>query len=225
MREIQKYRYIMAAVLTVTVFAMGVLFSNLVDDRRYQSLQNEIQEDSVEMESRNLQLSYLKSSNVQSCSALKAGLSDIIQGYNDRLSNVQNYQDDSFFKENRFRTVKREYIISGIRYWMYAEEVKDKCDYNADTVLFFTENLFGDSSCDDCTRVGSELSILKKKHGEEFLLFSVPTSLNDGAVDMLEEQYNVTSTPTIVINGEKEFEGFNTSQEIEQKLNASVTER
>lgn len=223
MREIQKYRYIMAAILTVTVFVMGVLFSNLMDDRRYQSLQNKIREDRVEMESRNLQLSYLKSLDVHSCSALKTGLSSIIEGYNYRLSKVQNYQENSFFNENRFRTIKREYILSGIRYWFYAEELKERCDYDADTVLFFTDNLFGESNCEECSNLGSELTILKKKYEDKFLLFSIPTSLDDGSVTMLERQFNITTTPSLVINGEKKIEGFHTSQEIEKKLNTSVT--
>lgn len=218
MREIQKYRYILAAVLTLTVFVMGVLFSNLMDDRRYQSLQNEIQENNIEMESRQIQLSYLKSADVQSCDALEAGLTDIIEGYNGRLEKVQRYQESSFFKKDRFRAVKREYILSGVRYWMYAQELRDKCDYNSNTVLFFTQDIFGNSECPECNRMGKELIYLKKKYGGKFLLFTMPTTLDDGAVNMLEQQYNVTETPTVILNGEEKIVGYNSSREIEQEL-------
>jgi hypothetical protein len=224
MRKIQKYRYVLAAVLTLTVFVMGMLFSNLMDTQRYQQLQNEMQENNVEMESRQLQLSYLKSPGVESCAALEAGLSDIVEGYNSRLEKVQQYQENSFFRKEQFRTIKRKYIISGVRYWMYAQELRDKCDYNATNVLFFTENLFSDENCQECRSVGSELSILKKRYGGDFLLFTIPTELDDGSVNVLEQQFNVTETPTIVANGgEEKIVGFNTSSEISQRLNLSET--
>lgn len=219
MREVQKYRYILAAVLTVTVFVMGVLFSNMMDAQRYQSLKNRIQQNSVEMESRQLQLSYLKSPEVNSCRALEAGLTDIVKGYNARLSDVQQYQKNSFFNRQQFRIVKREYVLSGIRYWMYAQRLRDKCNYSANTVLFFTRNLFGKSNCDKCTSLGSKLTLLKKKYEDELLIFTIPTSLDDGAVEMLERQYNITETPSLVINGRKKIEGKYTVNQVEKKLN------
>lgn len=221
MREIQKYRYIIAGILTITVFVMGMLFSNLMDDRRYQELQNEMQQNNVEMESRQLQLSYLKSPGVESCAALEAGLSDIVEGYNSRLENVQQYQENSFFQQKQFKTIKRKYILSGVRYWMYAQELRDKCNYNATTVLFFTENMFSEDDCQSCKNIGTELTILKRRHDRDFLVFTMPTELDDGAVNILEQQYNVTKTPTLVVNGEEKIEGYMTSGEISQKLNLS----
>ncbi|MFB6158417.1 MAG: hypothetical protein ABEJ95_02015 [Candidatus Nanohalobium sp.] len=225
MREIQKYRYVMAGVLTVAVFVLGVLFSNFMDDTRYQSLENEMQQTQVEMESRQLQLSYLKSSEVQSCDAIEAGLKEIVEGYNKRLRRVQQYQENSFFQEEQFRTMKREYILSGIRYWLYAQELRDRCDNGSNTVLFFTSSLFSESECDECSSLGTELTLLKKEYGEELLVFTVPTSLDDGAVEMLEKQYNITETPAVVLNGEEKLEGFHSSDEIEEELNLSGKER
>lgn len=209
----------MAGALVLVVFILGVLFSNMMDDRRYEKLQNEVRDNSIQIESRQLQLSYLKSSEVQSCSALQTGLSDIIRSYNDRLGKVQAFQKNSIFKEKQFKDTKHQYTLSGIRYWMYTQELRRKCDYNATTVLFFTENLFGNSDCDDCTGIGAELSIIKKKYEDQFLLFTIPTSLDDGAVNALENQYNITKTPTLIINGEKKLEGFQNKSSIEKAMN------
>ncbi|MFB6100224.1 MAG: hypothetical protein ABEK16_03025 [Candidatus Nanohalobium sp.] len=225
MRKIQKYRYVLAAVLTLTVFTMGMLFSNLMDTQRYQQLQNEMQENNVEMESRQLQLSYLKSPEVESCAALQAGLSDIVKGYNSRLEKVQQYQENSFFKEQQFKIIKRKYILSGIRYWMYAQNLRSKCDYNATTVLFFTRNLFGDEKCRKCSSVGVELTLLKKRYDGELLVFTIPTKLDDGAVNILEQQYNVTSTPALVVNGEKKIEGYRSAGRLSELMNLSETGR
>jgi hypothetical protein len=200
---------------------MGVMFSNLLDDRRYQGLQNEMQENIVEMESRQLQLSYLKSPEVESCTALEAGLGDIVKGYNSRLGKVQQYQENSFFKEQQFKTIKRKYILSGVRYWMYSQELRKRCNYNATTVLFFTENLFGEDECEKCSNIGSELTLLKKRHDGNLLVFTIPTQLDDGAVNILEQQYNVTETPTLVVNSQQKIQGYRSSGQLSRLMNLS----
>lgn len=226
MREVRKYRYFFAAVLTVIIFLLGVLFSNFVDDTRYSSLKNDINQDNVELESRQLQLNYLQSDNVKSCGALEAGLRDIVQGYNNRLSNLQNYQKRSFFKQEEFGTMKHSYILSGIRYWMFAQELRQKCDYNADTVLFFTKGIGNDQNCPDCGSMGEQLTILKRKYGESLLVFTVPTNIEDGMVDMLEGQYNITERPTIIINGNEsqKIEGLRSRNYVERQLTVSSGE-
>lgn len=224
MREVKKYRYLFAAVLTITIFVLGILFSNLVDDQRYSSLQNEIQEDNVEMESWQLQMNYISSDNMASCSTLEKGLQDVVSNYNSRLDNLQNYQEDSFFRSEDFESMKNLYILSGLRYWMFAEELQDKCDYDVDTVLYFTTKIGEAEECEACGYTGEQLSFLKQKYGEELLVFTVPTEFNDGMVDMLEAQYNVTEVPTVIVNENRtnRLEGRASTEDIEQLVNNST---
>ena len=220
MREVQKYRYLFAAVLTIVIFVLGILFSNFVDGARTNSLRTEIQQNNVELESRQLQLNYLQSDNVESCSALEAGLKDIVSGYNERLGNLQGYSQQSFFNQQEFDVMKQSFILSGVRYWMFAQELRHKCDYNDNTALFFTSEIGDQGECADCGKMGEQLSLLKKKYGDRLLVFTVPTEMEDGMIDMLEGQYNVTEIPTVVINGNKtkKIEGFKSRKIIERNL-------
>ena len=223
MRDMKKYRYLFAAVLTITIFVLGMLFSNLVDGQRYQSLQNEIQEDNVEMESWQLQMNYLSSDNMASCATLEKGLQDVVSNYNDRLGNLQSYQEESFFRSDDFESMKNLYILSGLRYWMFAEELQNKCDYDVDTVLYFTTQIGEADSCDACGYTGEQLSFLKQKYGEKLLVFTVPTEFEDGMVDMLEAQYNVTEVPTVIVNENRtnKLEGRSSMNDIEKLINAT----
>jgi hypothetical protein len=220
MREVTKYRYFFAAVLTLVIFVMGILFSNFVDQTRYDSLRTEVRDNRVELESRQLQLNYLRSDNIQSCSALEAGLKDIVSGYNKRLGNLQTFMENSFFNREEFRVMKQSYILSGIRYWMFAEEIRDKCDYEANTILFFTSEIGGGEECPECGKMGEQLSVLKKKYEDNLLIFTIPMSMDDGMVEMLEGQYNVTDVPTVVVNGNssKRIEGFKSRRVVEDYL-------
>ncbi len=227
MREVKKYRYLFAAVLTLLIFMLGVMFSNLMDDKRYSALQEDIQDDNIALESRQLQLSYLQSDNVESCSGLEAGLEDIVRNYNDRLDNLQNYEDRSFFRSDDFESMKNLYVLSGLRYWMFSEELKEQCDdYDVDTVLYFTTQIGDAEDCDACGYTGEQLSLLKHEYGEDLLVFTVPTEFDDGFVDVLKSQYNITEIPTIIANQDedKRLEGRASTQDIDALLNGEVAQ-
>jgi hypothetical protein len=224
MREVKKYRYFFAAILTIVIFVMGILFSNFVDQTRYDSLRTEVNQNNVELESQQLQLNYLRSESVQSCSALEAGLQEIVSGYNKRLGNLQSYRENSFFNKKEFETMKKSYILSGIRYWVFAQEIRQKCDYQADTVLFFTSQIGSANGCEECGKMGEQLSMLKKKYGDNLLIFTIPLEMEDGMVEMLEGQYNVTDVPAVVVNGNssKKIEGFRSRKVVEEYLLVEV---
>lgn len=224
MREVRKYRYIFAAVLTLVIFSLGMMFSNLVDDQRYSALQSEIQQDNVALESRQLQLNYLQSDNVESCEALESGLQEIVANYNNRLDNIQNYEENSFFRSNDFESMKELYVVSGLRYWMFAEELKRECDdYNADTVLYFTTEIGDAEDCDACGYTGEQLSFLKREYGDQLLVFTIPTNMDDGFVRMLEAQYEISEMPTIIANNNEShrLEGGVSKEEIEELVISS----
>jgi len=216
MRDIQKYRYVVAALLVVLVFSLGFLISNLADNTRASSLRNELQQDVVRIESRQLQLSYLESQS-QSCDALEAGLNNIVKGYNERLGKVQQYQDNSLLSSQRFETIKHQYIVSGIRYWLFAQQLRKKCEYSPNTVLFFTTDL-QKTDCSACEKEGQQLTLLKQVHQNQVLVFSVPVKMDDGLIKILERTYNVTETPTVVVNGNDTLAGYHSRSEIEKHL-------
>lgn len=224
MREIKKFRYFFAAILTLFIFTTGILASNFIDDTRQGALEQNIQQNNVDLESKQLQLNYIQSDRIDSCSAMETGLRNIVTSYNERLDNVQTYRQNSLFKQETFDTVERSYVLSGIRYYLFAQELREECDYEANTILFFTDSLNGEQNCEDCGALGSELSLLKNRYGEELLIFSIPLELDDGMVDLISAQYNVTNVPTLVINGDEKLEGYHTHAEIRENLDLNDDE-
>jgi len=214
MRDIKTSRYVLAAVLTAVIFTLGILFSNFIDDVRSDSLRTELQDDVLAIESRQMQLSLLESDHIQSCDVLETGLTNIIGNYNQNLDRVLNYKENSFFNEKDFETIRRRYILSGVRYWMFAQELRDKCDYTTNTFLFFSQ----DEDCKNCSRTGTQLTLLKKKYQDLVLTFLVPTNIEDGTVKILKDKYNVTSVPTVVINGNTKLEGYVPIEQLERNI-------
>lgn len=212
MSEIKKYRYLFAIILTALIFMLGVLGSNLVDDKRQSELQNSLQEDTTDLQSKQLLLRYLEDKD--SCELRQQGLTEIIEGYNNRLERVQSYEDRSFFQESEFRNIRRSYVLSGIEYWMFAEQIEAGCeDYDTNTILFFTEE-----ECDACERQGQTLSDIKRIYGDQVLIFSVYRGIDDSMINLLEEQYDIQEAPTLVINKNETVRGVQSRSNITEHL-------
>lgn len=213
MSEIKKYRYLFAALFTILIFTTGILTSNLIDDKRQSALQDTLEDDAADLQSRQLMMNYLD--NKDSCEMRKEGLSQIVEGYNDRLERVQSYEENSFFQSGSYENLRRRYVLSGIEYWMFAEETKKECpSYDPNTILFFTEQ-----GCDSCARQGETLSDIKRVYGEDVLVFVIYTDLEDSMIDLLKEEYNVSSPPGVVLNQNTVFDSLASRQNITRNLN------
>lgn len=212
MSEIKKYRYIFAALFTVLIFTMGILTSNLIDDRRQSALQDTLEDDAADLQSKQLMMNYLDGK--RSCDLRKEGLAQIVEDYNDRLERVQSYEEDSFFQSGSYENIRRRYVLSGIEYWMFAEKTKEECSsYDPNTVLFFTEQ-----GCENCAQQGEILSDLKRVHGKDILVFVIYTDLQDNMIELLKDEYNVDGPPAIVLNQNTTYNSLTSRQNITRNL-------
>lgn len=180
-------------------------------------LKSELEEGLTELKSTELQFMYLRSENFTSCSLITLGLRNTVRDYNKNLEKVQSYSG-GILKSEEYELLKRRYILSSLRYWIFAEDLRKNCDFNSTTLLFFTKSL-NNGERDVCEkRVAENLNKLKDKYGENLLVFTISTRLEVGLVDILKRQYNVTEVPTLVINGKKVLSGCLSQQRIEESI-------
>lgn len=218
-KEVNQYRYLFAAVLTVLVFVLGVSVSGVMDSQRTSALLKNNDANVLDLESQQLQLRYLKE-DAKTCETMETGLINIVRDYNARLNDLQTFRENSVMNKEDYKHIKRSYILSGIRYWMFSQDLRSRCDYGSSTVLFFTTTL-DKKDCQECKTAAHELDVLKKRYGRDLLIFSVPTTMDDGMVEILSERYNVTDPPVLVLNGEKVLNGTSSRSEIKNALNLS----
>ena len=103
--------------------------------------------------------------------------------------------------------------------YMLSQKVLAKCEQaNYSTVLYFYNN----SNCPNCTQQGYELLDVKKQLGDGLRVYSFDGGLGSDIVDMLELRYNVTTYPSLVIDGNQTYPGFRTGDWIGAQLNATV---
>ena len=90
-------------------------------------------------------------------------------------------------------------------------KIKEECDLETPVILYFYSNK-GD--CPDCKEQGFILSYLKRTTNAQ--IYSIDVNTDNGAVRALKAIYNITNTPSIIINEDtyKEFTNLKTIMEV-----------
>jgi hypothetical protein len=99
-------------------------------------------------------------------------------------------------------------MMSLIQFWSYWELYKKNCNSTVNTVLYF----YSINNCANCQAQGYVLSFLKTKYQDSIMVFSLDRDEDLYSLDLLKGVYNVTMSPTMIINNKK-YEGlFDTNQ-------------
>lgn len=205
-RKISKSKYIMAGVITLIIFSLGLSLGLLLEEQRY----NKAEEISQEQETRylSLQLQYLLLSTFESqagenCVILFATLQDAIDDLSGSLAQIIDYEKENSINEDDYLLISRIYTLDNLRYWLLADKAKESCDLNVVSILYFYSD-----DCPSCPNQGTILTYYKKLLGEQLLVFPINLDLRDDEpmVEVMMSMYNITKYPSIVVEGEK-YEG------------------
>lgn len=198
-RKLSKNKYLVAGVITFIVFLLGVFAGLFIETQRLTFTSKSLTQQKVNTASLQLQYVYLDSLQLEeNCEAVKEIFDSNLETLDQSMKRVQTYTDSSTVDEGEFTLLSREYILEQIKYWLLANQVKETCNFDIISVLsFFNEN------CDNCETQTFILEYFKKVLGEKFLLFHFNVDIKEPMISTLLTQYNITSYPTIIVEGEK----------------------
>ena len=91
--------------------------------------------------------------------------------------------------------------------------IKDQCNSNVSTILYFF-----DIQSDQSTQQGYVLDSIYNEYNKNLFIFPMDAEFDLGIIKILKEQYNVTKTPTIIVNEKEKFEGLTPKKEIVEVL-------
>ncbi len=222
-RKISTDKYIIAGVITLLIFLLGITIGIIVDDYRYNLVEEVNMEQEVNYLSLQSQYLYLNAfSSYDNCPMLSSALKGTIKDLSDSLSEVIAYeeQDEKKLSEKRKQIIMRRYLLDNLRYWLLAKESKDKCDLDIVPILYFYS-----SECPSCPNQGTILSYYKQLFGEKLLVFPINLDFREQEplVDIIMSQFNIVKQPTLVIDSVK-YEGVLNKEQLLKLICSSVKE-
>ncbi len=222
-RKISTDKYIIAGVITLLVFSLGITLGIIIDDYRYNLVEEVNMEQEVNYLSLQSQYLYLNAfSSYNNCPMLSTALKGTIKDLSDSLGEVIAYeeQDEKKLSEKRKQIIMRRYLLDNLRYWLLAKESKDKCDLDIVPILYFYS-----SECPSCPNQGTILSYYKQLFGEKLLVFPINLDFQEQEplVETVMSQFNIVKQPTLVIDNVK-YEGVLNKEQLLKLICSSVKE-
>jgi len=186
--------------LTVLIFTIGLFAGILLDNIRLESVKTRMTEiDNLWNDARLLQSYIQRLSDGNSTSYcgflleenLKAGDKIYKEG-----SMVEEYE-----KTNRFTPTlileKERYALLDLQFWLNSIDLKRICNANYSTVIYFYSQYNRTVEQGFQDRVLWEL---KQKCGPQIIYITFPADMEITTIEVIKSVYNITRTPSILIN-------------------------
>lgn len=197
-QKIKTKNLVLALALTSLVFILGIFIGNLFVSEKYNALTEMNSNIQIETSALELQFELIKDNP---CKIKDLGyLQDKVQLLGDRLTYLEGLYGKG---STKIIPLKKQYSQIQLRYWMLSKHIQDKCNDNSTLILYFYSN----TECDKCDKQGTILTAFKKSSSNEVKVYSFDSSIGDVLVKTLEEIYNITTVPSIVLNN-KTYSGF-----------------
>lgn len=122
---------------------------------------------------------------------------------------LETYSNNEKINQDEFDRLKRNHVLSQLRYWMLADDIQKTCpQLEIATVLYFYGT---EESCPDCEKQSFVLDYVKRLFKQNVLIFAFNAEeTHEKTIDLLLSSYNMTTLPGIIVN-DKIYNGFTDS--------------
>ncbi len=205
-REISSKRYIVAGIITLLIFLLGLALGSILEEQRYDWAQEV--NDAQDVEYLSLQLQYLlltTTQNKESCTVLSSTLQNSVSDLSESLAEIIDYEErNQAFPKEELLLIQRRYALDNIRYYLLSEKASESCSLEVVPILYFHQE-----KCETCADQGTLLTYYKKLLGDQLLVFPINTELEseEPMIQTFISLYNIQEYPSLVINGQT-HEGF-----------------
>lgn len=212
-RKISVQRIVLAFLLTTSIFIIGLFVGLSLTSERMTYLEGIAYTQRLDYNSLQLQELYLSVGvDNMSCTTIRHILDTSLTSVADAQSKIDTYMKDS--KEDGYVNIKRDYTIAQIRYWLLNQKIKQSCNSEDVSILYFYSN----DQCVECGAQGTILSYLKQKLGDRLLVFSIDNDfILEPMVGIIKQTYNITKVPSVVI-GDKAFDRLMTKDQLLEQV-------
>lgn len=199
MTTISKDVYILAFFITFGIFLLGLLLGFVIEGKRVMLVQEKNQEQKIDFSSAQLQYQFLQQlQNNKNCPALFTAFYDNLKDLEETRIRLEQYDRKATLDKKSFELLQREYFLAEMRYWLLASDIKQICDFDVVTALYFYSD---EDSCDTCENQAFVLSYLKSLFGDKLLVFSFNAQIDhEPLIDLLKTAHNVTVYPSVVVD-------------------------
>jgi len=186
--------------VTLILFGAGLLFGLWIGQEKVDALTQTTLDLESSIDNAELQFAMLDILEPEiACNYLIKSANELGKESDKLALEVERYENAQKISEKEFSALKKQYTSTIIRNWITLEKIKETCEGEYTTLLYFYSN----EQCNDCESQGIILTDMKDELSEDIMIFALDAHLNMMIVNTLRDSYNIYSYPSIVIDNEK----------------------
>lgn len=203
-------------IITVGIFVIGFMVGLYIDNMGLEEVKERLTEiDNLWNDARLLQSYNQKfSENItEYCEFLldeNLKIGDKI--YEEGLK-VELHEDSNRFTMSEFILEKRRYALLDLQFWINSIELKNLCNANYSTVVYFYSQF---NKTVEQKFQGRVLWDLKQKCGSDIIYITFPVDLDISTLNVIRNIYDIEAIPSILINGSVILESPVSMTELEE---------
>jgi len=207
-----------ALVWTIILFLVGVSLGVFIESWRTQSVKDRYEELEFQLSDSKLRTDFYRLMDQDFC---EIAIDDNLK-FSDEIYE-EGKKIDIYEKFNRLGdklvSEKKKYTLLKIDFWLNSILLRDKCDADYDTIIYFYRDKPLTDEEKQMQNVQSKiLSDLKEKYGADIMLIPLPIDLDASVVDSFVLLNDIREMPTILINEKIKLEGLHNLEDIEKLI-------
>jgi len=190
-------KYAMAAILMVNLFFITLSVIDYMDMQRLLRFTNDLGSFSTEASDLESSVALLRMQPVtpEYCGIIDSAYQQKITKTNDLMERMLAYERANMFAE--FFALKRQFLLANVQLWQVSQLEKQYCATNHSDVLYIYSS---NPSCSECQVQGKMLDSARASC-PNMRVFVMDTEESMATLDIIKMKYNVTSAPTLVVDG------------------------
>ena len=209
-----KYAFWQALVFTIIIFGVGILLGFVLEGTRSDTIELTLLNSEINLLDHQLRNQEKANLNI-SCETSIQNTFEFADKIFNEARKLEKIDQANKFTEI-LKVLHKRYDLLRIMLWMESIDVKERCQADFHTVVYFyhygTEDIAIQAEQAALSRL---LLDLKDKHGNKIVLIPIAVNLDLESTNLLIEKYKITKLPAIIIDEQKVIEDKPTIEELE----------
>lgn len=207
-----KYILVTSLIITIIIFSIGILITYSIDFIRIDKVLKTINYQRLNTDAYLTEKEFIDVFGGSHCQLMAPKISSLQKDIREVGSDLSKYGDVSILKKKDFDYLKRKYFLLELKLYGLINNINHECDKKYIPILFFYDTEYTDSETQ-----GYILSDLSEKYPNNLIVFAFDKNYEDEPLlNILISRFNITKTPTIIINNEIKIDRLIYLKEIEQ---------
>lgn len=206
-----------ALILTLIVFAIGLMIGIEFEKSKIQEISNYYSYSELAMKDLDLSKDLLES-KIGNCEEIVNANIALADKVYEEAKLLSKYEDAGKINENMKLSHKR-YDLLRTEIWINMIKLDKKCNNSINTVVYLYEYETEDLAKKATQNVWSKILFdLKQKKGSEIILLPIAADTPIASLNLLEKEFKINNLPSVIINNKDIVTELNSVSELENYL-------